>query len=54
VLELVLSLALPASQVPEQPFPEQAQEEVLALLPLLPQAGALMDRNQPVQSLQKT
>jgi hypothetical protein len=51
---LVLFLVLPASPVPEQPYPEQAQEEVLALLPLLPQAEAMMDRNQPEQSLQKT
>ncbi len=55
-LELVLVpfLVLPASPVPEQLFPEQAQEEVLALLPLLPQAEAMMDRNQPARSLQKT
>ena len=53
-LVLVLFLVLPASPVLELPFPEQAQEEVLALLPLLPQAEALTDRNRPAQSLQKT
>jgi hypothetical protein len=53
VLVLVLFPVLPASPVPEQLFQEQAQEEVLALLPLS-QAEAMMDRNQPVQSLQKT
>ncbi len=52
-LVLVLFLVLPASPVPEQLFPEQAQEEVLALLPLS-QAEAMMDRNQPARSLQKT
>ena len=52
VLELGLFPVLPASPVPEQPFQEQAQEEVLALLPLLP-AEAMKDRNQPVQILQK-
>jgi hypothetical protein len=51
VLVLVLSPVLPASL--EQLFPEQAQEEVPVLLPLS-QAEAMMDRNQPVQSLQKT
>ncbi|HVN22689.1 MAG TPA: hypothetical protein VMT71_01860 [Syntrophorhabdales bacterium] len=50
--ELELSLALPVSPVLEQLFPEQAQEEVLVLLPLLP-AEALKDRNRPVQILQK-
>jgi len=52
VPELELSLALPVSPVLEQLFPEQAQEEVLVLLPLLP-AEALKDRNRPVQILQK-
>jgi hypothetical protein len=54
VLVLVLLPVLLAFPVLEQPFPEQAQEEVLAWLPLLPQAEALTDRNQPTQSLQKT
>jgi hypothetical protein len=51
---LVLLLALLASPVLGQPFPEQAQEEVLALLPLLPRAEARTDRNQPAQNLRKT
>ncbi|MGD0233921.1 MAG: hypothetical protein ABSC55_05210 [Syntrophorhabdales bacterium] len=50
----MLFLVLLAFPVLEWPYPEQAQEEVPALLPLLPQAEALTDRNQPEQSLQKT
>ncbi|HME46087.1 MAG TPA: hypothetical protein VKF36_23585 [Syntrophorhabdales bacterium] len=54
MLVLVLFLVLPVSPVPELPFPEQAQEEVRALLPLLLEAEAPKDRNRLVQSSQKT
>jgi hypothetical protein len=51
---LVLFLVLLVSPVLELPFQEQALEEVLALLPLLPQAEAQKDRNPLRQSPQKT
>jgi len=56
VLVLALWLVLPAFPELVEPFPELAEEEVPALLPLLPQAVSAqpMARNRPVQSSQKT